>query len=86
MPLCLIGKLHPRFVLRNSWFTVWVTNLLSQWFGNVILKLSPSYIQSRPGSLPDHVAWPEKQAIVDSLASIADLRWPWVLPSRLQCA
>ncbi|CAG8157327.1 unnamed protein product [Penicillium salamii] len=46
------------------------------WFGNVILRLSPSYIQSRPDALPDHVAWPEKQQIVDSLASIASLRWP----------
>lgn len=47
-----------------------------QWFGNVILKLSPSYIAARPESLPVHVAWPEKEQIVDSLASIADLRWP----------
>ncbi|KAJ5604758.1 hypothetical protein N7510_009912 [Penicillium lagena] len=47
-----------------------------KWFGNVILKLSPSYIQSRPESLPSNVPWPEKEEIVDSLASIADLRWP----------
>ncbi|KXG54084.1 uncharacterized protein PGRI_072280 [Penicillium griseofulvum] len=46
------------------------------WFGKVILRLSPSYIQGRPESLPANVAWPEKEEIVDSLASIADLRWP----------
>ena len=49
-----------------------------QCFGNVILKLSPSYIQGRPESLPVNVAWPEKEEIVNSLASIADLRWPYV--------
>ncbi|KAJ5194127.1 hypothetical protein N7491_001462 [Penicillium cf. griseofulvum] len=46
------------------------------WFGKVILRLSPSYIQGRPESLPANVAWPEKEEIVNSLASIADLRWP----------
>ncbi|KAJ6103686.1 hypothetical protein N7486_003908 [Penicillium sp. IBT 16267x] len=46
------------------------------WFGKVILRLSPSYIPSRPESLPVNVSWPEKEEIVDSLASIADLRWP----------
>ncbi|KAJ5501263.1 Enolase C-terminal [Penicillium expansum] len=46
------------------------------WFPKVILKLSPSYIQGRPESLPDNIAWPEKEEIVNSLASIADLRWP----------
>ncbi|KAJ6135708.1 hypothetical protein N7512_000868 [Penicillium capsulatum] len=47
-----------------------------KWFGNVILKLSPSYIASRPESLPSNVAWPEKEQIVDSIASISRLRWP----------
>ncbi|KAJ5542297.1 hypothetical protein N7535_004717 [Penicillium sp. DV-2018c] len=46
------------------------------WFGKVIFRLSPSYIQDRPESLPASVYWPEKEEIVDSLASIADLRWP----------
>ncbi|KAJ5666233.1 uncharacterized protein N7477_008681 [Penicillium maclennaniae] len=47
-----------------------------KWFGNAILKLSPSYIPGRPESLPASSSWPEKDQIVDSLASIADLRWP----------
>ncbi|KAJ5666964.1 hypothetical protein N7462_011373 [Penicillium macrosclerotiorum] len=77
---------------RPWWFGSWLLMPLScaqlfhafvfdrettpKWFGNVILKLSPSYIAARPDSLPDDVAWPEKEQIVDSLASIADLRWP----------
>ncbi|CAI7673457.1 hypothetical protein N7533_012065 [Penicillium manginii] len=47
-----------------------------KWFGNVIMRLSPSYIPGRPESLPSNISWPEKEQIVDSLASIADLRWP----------
>ncbi|KAJ5176105.1 uncharacterized protein N7482_001982 [Penicillium canariense] len=47
-----------------------------QWFGNVILRLSPSYIPGRPEALPEGIAWPAKEQIVDSLASIANLRWP----------
>ncbi|KAG0157039.1 hypothetical protein PDIDSM_4223 [Penicillium digitatum] len=46
------------------------------WLPKIILKHSPSYIQGRPESLPDNIAWPEKEEIVKSLASIADLRWP----------
>ncbi|KAJ5438626.1 uncharacterized protein N7458_009624 [Penicillium daleae] len=47
-----------------------------KWFGNVIFRLSPSYIPGRPDALPEDVFWPEKDQIVDSLASIASLRWP----------
>ncbi|KAJ6172226.1 hypothetical protein N7470_001293 [Penicillium chermesinum] len=47
-----------------------------KWFGNFILRLSPSYIPGRPDALPEYVNWPEKEEIVSSLASIANLRWP----------
>lgn len=47
-----------------------------QWFGKVILRLSPSYIQDRPELLPAAIPWPEKEEVVDSLAEIANLRWP----------
>ncbi|KAJ5273047.1 hypothetical protein N7478_008172 [Penicillium angulare] len=47
-----------------------------KWFEAVVRRLSLSYIQGRPESLPDDVAWPEREEIVDSLASIANLRWP----------
>ncbi|EPS28843.1 hypothetical protein PDE_03789 [Penicillium oxalicum 114-2] len=53
-----------------------------KWLGNVILKLSPSYIPGRPQGLPKDVFWPEKDQILDSLASIASLRWPaYVCPT-----
>ncbi|PWY74605.1 hypothetical protein BO94DRAFT_231439 [Aspergillus sclerotioniger CBS 115572] len=47
-----------------------------KWFGNVVLRLSPSYVRGRPDSLPLEIPWPEKEAVVDSLANIANLRWP----------
>lgn len=50
-----------------------------QWLGNVIFRLSPSYIPDRPESLPAEVFWPEKEDIVDSLATVANLKWPYVL-------
>lgn len=40
------------------------------------MRLSPAYIHGRPESLPAEVPWPEKEAIVDSLATVAKLRWP----------
>ncbi|KAL4914702.1 hypothetical protein BDW62DRAFT_137207 [Aspergillus aurantiobrunneus] len=67
-----------------------------KWLGNVILKYSPSYIHDRPDTLPARFPWPEKDEIVDSMAAIANLRWPAfvspilrssgtnVLPSGLQ--
>ncbi|KAL4927623.1 uncharacterized protein BDV17DRAFT_266110 [Aspergillus undulatus] len=47
-----------------------------KWFGNAILKYSPSYIHERPDTLPSQFPWPEKGEIVDSIAAIANLRWP----------
>ncbi|PTU19279.1 hypothetical protein P175DRAFT_0558845 [Aspergillus ochraceoroseus IBT 24754] len=47
-----------------------------KWLGNVILKNSPSYIHDRPDTLPAEFPWPAKTDIVDSLATIANLRWP----------
>ncbi|KAL2800318.1 hypothetical protein BJX66DRAFT_291754 [Aspergillus keveii] len=46
------------------------------WLGNVILKYSPCYIHERPDTLPAQFPWPEKDEIVDSVATIANLRWP----------
>lgn len=45
----------------------------------MILSLSPSYIQDRPELLPAGIPWPEKEEAVDSLAAIANLRWPYVI-------
>ncbi|KAL4965614.1 uncharacterized protein BDV14DRAFT_172376 [Aspergillus stella-maris] len=47
-----------------------------KWFGDAILKYSPSYIHERPDTLPAQFPWPEKEEIVDSIAAIANLRWP----------
>lgn len=49
---------------------------LKQWFGDIILSLSPSYIRGRPDAFPADHHWPDKYEIVDSLGTIADLRWP----------
>ncbi|KAL2872444.1 uncharacterized protein BJX67DRAFT_8324 [Aspergillus lucknowensis] len=49
---------------------------MPKWLGNVILKYSPSYIHDRPDTLPTQFPWPEKDEIVDSVATIANLRWP----------
>ncbi|KAL2834312.1 hypothetical protein BDW59DRAFT_46040 [Aspergillus cavernicola] len=49
---------------------------MPKWLGNVILKYSPSYIHDRPDTLPVGSPWPEKDEIVNSIATIANLRWP----------
>ncbi|KAH8691158.1 hypothetical protein BGW36DRAFT_363502 [Talaromyces proteolyticus] len=46
------------------------------YFGSLILKFSPSYIPGPPERFPDSLQWPDKNNIVDSLGSIADLKWP----------
>jgi hypothetical protein len=44
--------------------------------GDVMFKFSPSYIPGRPEGFPSELPWPDKYEIIDSLASIADLKWP----------
>lgn len=77
MLLFSIGRQRPRYEGQLSifLFPAQIADL-RQWFGNVILRLSQGYVQNRPAALPGSVSWPEKEDIVDSLASIADLRWP----------
>lgn len=45
-------------------------------YGKLILANTPEYLQKRPITLPQTVAWPSKREIVDSLAEMARLRWP----------
>ena len=45
-----------------------------QWFGELLIRRSQSYIRKEPDSFPGH--WPSKYEVVDSLATIAKLRWP----------
>ncbi|KAB8073474.1 hypothetical protein BDV29DRAFT_175445 [Aspergillus leporis] len=77
---------------RPSWFGSWLMMPLScaqlfhafvfdreatpKWLGNVIFRLSSGYISDRPESLPAEFSWPGKEDVVDSLATVANLRWP----------
>lgn len=48
-------------------------------YGNFILGHSSAYIQARPADLPKGLPWPNTYAIVDNLAEISRLKWPYVL-------
>lgn len=79
MRLFLIGRLRLRLVTGLVSCDVVILDGMAnwmQWFGDAILKYSPSYIHERPDTLPAQFPWPEKEEIVDSIAAIANLRWP----------
>ncbi|KAB8233338.1 hypothetical protein BDV23DRAFT_154351 [Aspergillus alliaceus] len=77
---------------RPLWFGSWLLMPLScaqlfhafvfdreatpKWLGNIIFRLSRGYIHDRPEGLPAEFSWPGKEDVVDSLATVADLRWP----------
>ncbi|KAL4783999.1 hypothetical protein BJX76DRAFT_357445 [Aspergillus varians] len=67
MPVSLAQLFHA-FVLDRE--------ATPNWLGTVILKYSPSYIHDRPDTLPAQFPWPGKDEIVDSMAAIANFRWP----------
>lgn len=46
--------------------------------GDLLLRFSGSYIPVRPEHFPAAVSWPSQHDLVDSLGSIADLKWPYV--------
>jgi hypothetical protein len=48
-------------------------------YGKFILGNSPEYIQKRPAGYPKHLKWPDTYEIVNSLAEISRLNWPYVL-------
>jgi hypothetical protein len=52
-------------------------------YGNFIMSRSGTYIQTRPADYPKSLKWPGTYDIVDSLAEISRLRWPYALPSHL---
>ena len=39
---------------------------------------SSAYLQPRPAGYPSHIVWPKVHEIVDSLAQMARLNWPYV--------
>ena len=45
-------------------------------YGSFIIGYTPEYIQRRPTGTSSKVAWPSTRQIVDSIAEIAQLRWP----------
>jgi hypothetical protein len=47
-----------------------------QAYSDFILKYTPEYIQARPSNISPKVVWPSQTQIVDSLASMATLKWP----------
>jgi len=52
-------------------------------YGNFILEKSPEYIQKKPPGYEGKVPWPGTYEIVDSLAEISKLRWPYVQSTNL---
>lgn len=58
-------------------------------YGNFIMSRSGTYIQPRPAEYPKSLPWPGTYDIVDNLAEIAKLNWPYVhhvqLTDYVQC-
>lgn len=50
-------------------------------YGNFITSKSGTYIQPRPAGYAKSLPWPGTNAIVDNLAEISKLNWPYVIPS-----
>ncbi|OKL57344.1 hypothetical protein UA08_07644 [Talaromyces atroroseus] len=49
---------------------------IPKWMGDLLLRFSSSYIADRPAHFPAHLDWPSQHELVDSLGSIASLKWP----------
>ncbi|KUL87163.1 hypothetical protein ZTR_05655 [Talaromyces verruculosus] len=49
---------------------------MPKWMGDLLLRFSGSYIPQRPEHFPAAVSWPSQHDLVDSLGSIAGLKWP----------
>ena len=47
-------------------------------YGDFIFKNSSAYIHKRPKDYPAHIKWPSAYEIVDNLATMAKLNWPYV--------
>ena len=52
-----------------------------QAYGDFILEHTPNYVQKRPPGYPPSLAWPSTNQIIDSLAEMSRLNWPYVIPS-----
>ena len=49
----------------------------AQAYGDFILDHTPNYVQRRPASYPPNLSWPSTNKIVDSLAEMSRLNWPY---------
>jgi hypothetical protein len=49
-------------------------------YGNFIMSKSGTYIQPRPAGYAKNLPWPDSYEIVDNLAEISKLNWPYVFP------
>lgn len=49
-------------------------------YGDFILRNTPTYVQRRPAEYPSNLSWPSGNEIVDNLAKISELKWPYVVP------
>ena len=47
-------------------------------YGDFILKNTPNYVQRRPATYPPSLPWPSTNEVVDSLAGMSRLNWPYV--------
>lgn len=77
---------------RPRWFGSWILFALAQGqllhtfvfdpecfpqaYGDTILRNTPEYLQKPPPNLSAKVTWPTDRQVVDSLAGMAQLRWP----------
>ncbi|KAK2765183.1 hypothetical protein FQN54_008882 [Arachnomyces sp. PD_36] len=62
------GQLFYAFVFERE--------VVPGWFGQLLFKLTPAYIQQRPAGFPAEKHWPDGYEIVDSLAGISAMKWP----------
>lgn len=53
-------------------------------YGDFIFKSSSAYLHPRPQDWPAGLKWPQTSQIVDSLAQMARLNWPYVMDTPIE--
>jgi hypothetical protein len=71
MPLAF-GQLLHSFVFDRDCFP--------RGFDSFIMRHSPQYLQQRPADYPANLPWPTTYDIVDKMAEVARLNYPYVVP------
>lgn len=57
---------------------------LQKAYGDFILDHTPHYIQRRPTFYPANLSWPSTNTIIDSLAEMSRLNWPYAFRPSFQ--